>query len=151
MFRKTTAVMFIAVMAMLIALKHPVLGYCLCLDSYIAGDCVCEVEKPATDSASHDSSCNTCCSETESHNDPASSPCDDCTQHLMVDVGDFVWQVSDKIPSDTETLLPPHDFDLRSVQLPLASLHTTAPARGDPSPGLTGRTPIYLRHSVLRL
>jgi hypothetical protein len=155
MFRKCTALAFMLVMTLLITLKHPVLGYCLCLDSYFTGDCVCQAEKKSADpTAKQDSPCPSCCSTSEAENNediPAPTPCDDCTEHLLVDVGDFVWNVSDDVPSDTETFLLTPTFDLCSVQLPLASLHTTASARGDPPPGQNDGVPIYLRHRVLRL
>ncbi len=52
MIRKLTAVMFLMVMALLITLKNPVLGYCLCLDAYFTGDCVCQVEEATSRAAS---------------------------------------------------------------------------------------------------
>jgi hypothetical protein len=155
--RNMLAVMFFAVMAMLIALKHPVLGYCLCIDSYYAGDCVCAVDTPTTATSSCPSSCSTCpstCStyETSTGQDADSpAPCSDCTQVLLVNVGDFVWHASDDIPSDSATPLTSPEYDLCSKPLPMASQHSTIRNRGDPPPDLLSGTPLYLRNLVLRL
>lgn len=150
MTRNMLAVMFFAVMAMLIALKHPVLGYCLCIDSYYAGDCVCAVDTPTTATPPCSSSCSTC--ETSAGQDAASpEPCSDCTQLLLVNVGDFVWHASDDIPSDSATPLTSPEYDLCSKPLPMASQHSTIRNRGDPPPDLFSGTPLYLRNLVLRL
>jgi len=77
------------VMAMVVTLKHPVLGYCLCLDTYFTGDCVCEVD---TVSSNEIIACEDDCSATcavSKKTDP--SPCDDCTQQLTVETEDFIW------------------------------------------------------------
>ena len=165
MLRKTTAVIFMLVMTLLIALKHPVLGYCLCLNSYFTGDCVCQVEKSQPDNTSAakekaTSPCPSCCasSETvETDNDQDTPvepiPCDDCTEHLNIDVGDFVWQSSDKVPSDSElTVALPISIAALELNLPIASYYSPMSIRGDPPPGLYDTAlPLYLKHSVLRL
>lgn len=145
--------MFFTVMAMLITLKHPVLGYCLCLDSYHAGNCVCHAEKNAKQTPEPKaSSCSGCCSTAEvGEEQGATEPCNECNELLVVEVGDFFWNAQDDIPSDTEISHTAPTFDLDLAQLPLASLHTTVSTRGDPPPRLLGSVPLYLRHSVLRL
>jgi hypothetical protein len=158
MLRKTTAVMFMLVMALLITLKHPVLGYCLCLDSYFTGDCVCQVEKPQTvsDAKEPAAPCPNCAScEAEintNQNSPVKPvPCDDCTEHLNIDVGDFVWQSTDQVPDNAEMLIPFPDYlAATTVQIPSISVGTTMQIRGSP-PFRWQNIPIYLRHSVLIL
>ncbi len=159
MLRKTTAVMFMLVMALVVTLKHPVLGYCLCLDSYFAGDCVCQAEEvPAVSDIVTTSCCSNCQAnevaetETDSTTVPgAPTPCDDCTEHLNVDVGDFVWHSTDQVPDNGETFIPfPAYLATTNLQVPSASVGTTMQIRGSP-PLRWQNIPIYLRHSVLRL
>lgn len=159
MLRKTTALSFMVVMTLLITLKHPVLGYCLCLDTYFTGGCVCEEQKPVTTNPSSDLSPTSCCSSCE--NTPreqtpdtptAPGPCDDCTEHLSIDVGDFVWHSSCDIPSDSETDAKPTAFDHDEAQQRQTIAQTAQPIRGDPPPVIrTGNTPMYLRYGVWRL
>ena len=163
MLRKITAVIFMLVMALLITLKHPVLGYCLCLDAYFTGDCVCQVEKPAAPAVSQDSAstcpsaCANCALQVENENsvdtDSQPLPCDDCTKHLNLDVGDFVWQSTAYVPADTGFWLPlPAAFAPDAVQFSLVLKDTPMSIRGGPPPGLIDDgLPLYLRHSVLRL
>ncbi len=164
MLRKLTAVMFMLVMALLITLKHPVLGYCMCLDSYFSGDCVCQFEKsksngpPTAGTAEKESTsppCSSCCASCEtdtSQDSPAEpTPCDDCTEHLNVDVGDFVWQSTDQVPDNAETLIPfPVYLTTSTLQVPSTPVGTTMQIRGSP-PLRWQNIPIYLKHSVLRL
>ncbi len=161
MFRQFTAVVFLLVMALLIILKHPVLGYCLCLDAYFTGDCVCQVEQAAPAAASENLAprCPDCCAqactddeqEAPSPKDPV--PCDDCTKHLNVDVGEFVWHGSDKVPTDHGPWAP-----LPALLAPdvtrFADVWPDIPTsiRSGPPPGMIGHDPpLYLRLSVLRL
>ena len=177
MLRKTTAMIFMLVMAMLITLKHPVLGYCLCLDSYFTGDCVCQVEKSqsthssvgndnSTANGKSDSPCPTCCATSEiaecssnsitdgNQDAPVeSTPCDDCTEHFNIDVGDYVWHSSDKVPLNTEMVVAiPYNFAVQELKIPSGSFYSPMSIRGDPPPGLHNTDiPLYLRLSVLRL
>jgi hypothetical protein len=164
MYRKFTAMAFILVMAMAITLKHPVLGYCLCVDAYFTGDCQCQAEQAAkpTVNESSSSNCANCCGvETVAKNQPAtenkpstsSLPCDDCVKQLVVEVGDYVWHGSDQLPADSEFPIPHLPFALADLSW---SSHLTfyAPMsiRGDPPPGLhDSDIPHYLSHSVMRL
>lgn len=159
--RKLTALTFLAVMTLLITLKHPVLGYCFCLESYFTSDCVCQLEKNATaepekSDVSSDQTCSDCCAscdaKTSDDTPDKPSPCDDCTESLSIDVGSFVWDGSHEIPSDTESLLPVPVYALDIIGIPAASAHSEIAARGDPPPILSsGSIPLYLRHAVLRL
>jgi len=156
MLRKTTAVMFMLVMALLITLKHPVLGYCLCLDSYFTGDCVCQTEETPVASDMPKSCCSSCqaneVTKTDSDSIPSiPAPCDDCTEHLNIDVDDFVWQSTDQVPDNAATLIPfPAYLATTTLQTPSIPVGTTMPIRGSP-PFRWQNIPIYLRHSVLRL
>lgn len=165
MFRKLSAVMFMLVMALLITLKHPVLGYCICLDAYFTGDCVCETQKKESVStlkngeSPHPQCCSNCITD-ESETDSSSatnnpSPCDDCTKHLNIDVDDFVWNASDQLPSDANDFPSlASNFSDQGAELPTTSVDTALPIRGDPPPELVQYDtdlPLYLRHSVLRL
>jgi len=157
MLRKTTAVTFMLVMTLLITLKHPVLGYCLCLDSYFAGDCVCQAEEtPVTSDIMSTSCCSSCqaneVAEADSEPIPTvPSPCDDCTEHLNVDVDDFVWESTDQVPDNAETLIPfPAYLATTTLQIPNVPIGTTMQIRGSP-PFRWQNIPIYLRHSVLIL
>lgn len=165
MLQKTTAVLFMLVMALLITLKHPVLGYCLCLDSYFTGNCVCQFTppQPRDNSAVEEktgSACPGCCANSVTsepdHKQGAPVepvPCDNCTKHLNIDVGDFVWQSSDKIPLATETTSAiPYNFTIQEFKHASASHGNSMSIRGDPPPGLYAiALPLYLRLSVLRL
>lgn len=159
--RQFTAVVFLLVMALLVILKHPVLGYCFCLDSYFTGDCICQVEKatPAAVAEKSTPPCPNCCAEAcanvgqeaPSPKDPV--PCDDCTKHLNVDVGDFVWQGSDKVPADNGSWLPlPASFAPDVEPFPVVLIDIPLSIRTGPPPGMIGDDlPLYLRLSVLRL
>jgi hypothetical protein len=151
--------MFMLVMALVVTLKHPVLGYCLCLDSYFTGDCVCQSEEAPTTSDSLTTFCCSSCEaneaavvETDSESIPGiPTPCDDCTEHLNVDVGDFVWHSSDQVPDNAETLIPfPAYLATTTLQIPTVPVGTTMQIRGSP-PIRWQNIPIYLRHSVLRI
>lgn len=160
MFRKFTALAFLSVMTLLIALKHPVLGYCLCLDAYFTGGCVCQTAKLEKQQVSRTDTakpgCPGCCSPPAAEQTPQSpadpqDPCDDCTKHLSIDVGDFVWSVSDGVPDTPECQLPavvcrPTDFPRSG-----SAAYAPASARGAPPPFLAQSTPLHLRHCVLRL
>ncbi|MCP5536174.1 MAG: hypothetical protein H7A51_08045 [Akkermansiaceae bacterium] len=158
MLRKCTAISFLMVMIMLIALKHPVLGYCLCLDAYFTGDCVCQHEtRPSAKRLGSAPTCPDCCPDqsqgnTDTPREP-SEPCDDCTAHLTVDVGDFVWDNSNDTPADTgSTILPPLAYAEPATAHPAAVIDYRKPIRGDPPPYPTvSKVPLFLRHSVMRL
>jgi len=141
---------------MLITLKHPVLGYCLCLDAYFAGDCVCQTEEAPAVSDLLTSCCPSCqaneMAETNSESVPSVPvPCDDCTEHFNVDVGDFVWQSTDQVPDNAQTLIPfPAYLATATLHTPSVSVGTTMQIRGSP-PLRWQNIPIYLKHSVLRL
>lgn len=161
MFRKFTALAFILVMAMVITLKQPVLGYCLCLDAYFTGDCQCQAEqaiKP-TAHASAPSNCSSCCgTDTVNNNQPPtekkpSIPCDDCVKQLVVDVGDYVWHGSDQLPTNSEFPIPHIPFATKDLSWS-SNLTFFSPLsiRGDPPPRLhDSDIPHYLSHSVMRL
>lgn len=150
-------------MTMLITLKHPVLGYCLCLDSYFAGDCVCENEtSPTISGIDTKQSCCSSCGESSSQGEfeaPIVSspttvdPCDGCTEHWNVDVGEFVWNHSDDTPAAPEFLEPPVAiFADEAIFDTLKQVASVAPIRGDPPPRLRNTTiPLYLRHAEMRL
>ena len=154
MFRKITASVFLIVMALLIALKHPVLGYCLCIDSYFAGNCACQAEQPVT-TALDNATCPGCCpsgaSGLTAPEFAEQSPCSVCEEVLMVDVGDFIWHGGNEMPEGGESVATsPAIADAASV-LPKAYVKAAMSARGDPPPILRAGMPLYLRHSILRL
>ena len=142
MLRRSTALSFMLVMTLLITLKHPVLGYCLCIGEYVSMDCACEVEiKPV---------CTNC--DSPSCNTETPSPCDDCFSGLNIDVGDFVW----------ENITPPTyrlDESIKnSSVIPLASFNSIKVNNLyilDRPPSIALRSsitvPIYLRHMALLL
>lgn len=147
------------VMTLLITLKHPVLGYCLCLDAYFANNCLCLPEKathkptPASKPAYQENCCSSTTASTEISPEKQ-EPCEDCVELLALDVGDFVWKNTSPSPSDTEFhhLLPPAAFADKYLSPATASEHSVAAIRGSPPPDLySGMPPLYLRHSVLRL
>ncbi|MBT8044633.1 MAG: hypothetical protein KJO79_06760 [Verrucomicrobiae bacterium] len=163
MLRKSSALMFMMAMALLIALKHPVLGYCLCLDSYFAGNCACQMTTVDQDTSAPQS--HSCCIDCSDHiaasTDSSTveqkplAPCNDCKEHFKIDVGDFVWQSTDKLSDDTgasnttTASHPPGSFSLQAQTL----VHNQSAIRGDP-PSMScrdGEIPLYLRHLVLRL
>lgn len=152
MLRKVSAVTFMLVMAMVITLKHPVLGYCLCLDTYFAGNCVCAPTGPTAENTG----CHGCCSTSETEGNQAPEPCEDCTNPLSIDTGDFVWDGSHKIPSENSSENPANTL-LFSTEQSLTFQELTdahMAIRGSPPPidiTLSTSVPIYLRHSVLRL
>lgn len=162
MLRKTSAATFLIVMTLLIMLKHPVLGYCFCMDTYFASDCDCAcelVEKPKAQPTDTSDCCESgscpMSSPSDSEEAPCNpeSPCDNCTKHVSIDVGDFLWQNSSEVPSDTElwvaiTPLVPADLDFADTSLP-ASISI----RGKPPivDCLAYSIPLYLRLGVLRL
>ena len=162
MIRKFSAAIFILVMALLITLKHPVLGYCLCLNTYFTGDCVCKIEHKAPSASQKKdpvdlpdccSSCDLAANQESPPSDPSSPPCDDCTEHFSIDVGDFVWSSPNEVPSDTETFTPVSfaKYDhLGAFSNPFNNLpypYWESP----PEVTFHQSTPLYLRHSVLRL
>lgn len=158
MLRKTSAVLFLLVMTLVITLKHPVLGYCLCLDAYFTGDCICETTKNAT-SAPASTACQGCCSTNDHAEYVTPVPCGDCTKQLSIDTGDFVWNGSDISPdSETSGISDPGafstgDYFCVSQTTPFMS----GPIRGDPPPVthiplLSSQSlPLYLKLAVLRL
>jgi len=152
MLRNISAVTFMLVMTLLITLKHPVLGYCLCVNSYFTGDCSCELTKQADLQSS--TCADNCCSSAQVESEKP-APCDDCTKRLNIDVSDFVWNASDQLPE-----LDQHEFPNPAVYFTDSHLFTAltavpanAPIRGDPPPWIDLDTsqglPIYIRHSVL--
>ena len=162
MFRKFSAIAFLLVMTMVITLKHPVLGYCMCLDAYFTGGCACQSSMSASlkptkstddDSDSNTSCCGSCASIVETQEpDTPPEPCDDCVKQLIVDVGQFHWQSSDNLPSDTETLLPAQPTFWTKIQTSHTAFYTPTAIRGDPPPDLARcDLPIFLMHSVFRL
>lgn len=172
MFRKFSALAFLLVMAVVITLKHPVLGYCMCLDAYFTGDCSCQAASASSvDSASTTDQpkpcCTSCASKSASQvaekpadvtSDSRSTatqpdPCDDCVKQLIVDVGCFHWQHSDDIPSDTEVLLPSMATVEKQTSKSPALFSPTTAIRGDPPPPDVVRydLPLFLRLAVLRL
>lgn len=170
MIRRFTAFTFLLVMALTITLKHPVLGYCMCLDSYFTGACECQVvtvtvKVTESPESSADANCPSCCSasscETSSESiecsdiSEESAPCDDCVKQLVIDVGEFIWHGSDKLPIDVATTLPPTLLLSPEFDLLLAanfSYYTPMSIRGDPPLGIYhSDLPHYLSHSVMRL
>ncbi|MGB0990916.1 MAG: hypothetical protein ACPG32_00430 [Akkermansiaceae bacterium] len=164
MLRKVSAVTLLLVMTLLITLKHPVLGYCLCVDSFFAGDCSCEVaQKAQKKTSSATQSCSHCCQETAC-NTPAdgslapAAPCDDCSKRLSIDVDDFVWNGTVQVPNDPQLLDDGSshygaDLVFSGAQAPAFA---SGPIRGDPPPHSVAipaypGLPVYLRYSVLRL
>lgn len=141
--------MFMIVMTLLIALKHPVLGYCICLDSYSTTAC-CPIEEAkilaCCDDANHSD-------ESPLHHDEI--PCDDCFQSFNVDVGDFFWNSTNDVPDAEMSDLAASSFTNSSREsYPLTVFSIGLPARGDPPPGVnesSTASPLYLKHSVLRL
>ena len=146
-------------MTMVIALKHPVLGYCLCLDSYFTGDCVCQAdqERSITTNDSPAQCCGDCATDVTQKSTAStaaeSDPCDGCTQHLKVAVDDFVWQNSHDTPSDTsQPIVDQSQYFHETVKFHEASYYSPVSIRGDPPPGWHhSELPLYLRHAELRL
>ena len=155
MFRKFTASAFLLVMGLLIALKHPTLGYCLCVDSYFAGSCDCRTELPLKTASSDDAACSGCCPSSaygsKTAGFAAQDPCTDCEDVLMIDVGDFLWHGSTEVHEAGDSIATTPAFAQAAYQLPKALLKSAISARGDPPPTLGAGIPLYLRHSVLRL
>ncbi|BDS05159.1 hypothetical protein NT6N_01990 [Oceaniferula spumae] len=160
MLRKITAVLFLLVMALLITLKHPVLGYCLCLNSYFTGDCICEVSKKSAFTPVS-SECAECCSGLDLAQSETikPKPCDDCSKRLSVEVNDFVWTATDELPDASQGVhldTPSYGAHDAIFASQLATL-TCGPIRGDPppqefsAPAHSQGLPLYLRHSVLIL
>lgn len=179
MFRQFTAIAFMAVMTLLITLKHPVLGYCICLDAYFTGACQCQSQSTNPADSSNlvrlsqfpRTSCKSCCtSKTDkksvsSIGSPLSSdesaqsrsentPCDDCVKQLVVDVGDYHWQSSGDLPDAAESVIQPVSF--QSAYHPWLCQQTildgSMSSRGDPPPGVHhSDIPHRLEHSVFRL
>jgi hypothetical protein len=128
-------------MIALIALRLPVLGFCLCENDVILnGGACCE------EAATEQSSCGSCpeiLCQTEK------KPCRDCVVILSLDPGDFQWTASQFSPSKEDPT--PLDLPLNFCDdLPpkLTSRQCAAPIRGSP---LLGNVPLYLRIQVLRL
>ena len=164
MHRKISAIAFMVVMTLLITLKHPVLGYCLCLDSYFTGGCTCGTAQPNPQPTSGlknatESCCTSCGSNSagKAHSDTfaavSTDPCDDCTEYFNLEVGDFLWDATDDVSGESIFSVPASQVYPQSMMLAESSIFSTAaPIRGDPPPGtLCDSVPIYLRHSVLRL
>lgn len=154
MHRKILALSFLLVMTMVIALKHPVLGYCACLNSYFTGNCLCE-QTSSTGAAEEGQSCNGCCSETQTAEKKSHGPCDDCSQQLSIDTGDFVWDNTDNRLDSKVGQTPENDVFFPAYPSPLSlAASTCAPIRGGPPPPdavFSYNVPVYLKHSVLRL
>lgn len=144
MFRKSSALMFMLVMTLLIALKHPVLGYCLCSDAYITSSSSC---------FSNEASPCSGCSEIKTNVAP--EPCTDCVEHFSIDVDDFLWEASDDSTDTTKRV------ELPLVQYPSfdniarnAYIYSPTAIRGDPPPGVNENdisSPILLRLGVFLL
>lgn len=172
MFRKFSAIAFMMVMALLITLKHPVLGYCICIDSYFAGNCVCRAESnkqsfvkdPSQAESTKPSSCCSSCTsnlpdQTSTANEdathPSEEPCDDCTEHLKIDVGDFVWN-NTSAPPAASALDDVSSYDHAVVTSVADSKQygIATPIRAGPSfidIIYHDNVPLYLRNAVLRL
>ena len=158
---------FILVMAMVITLKHPVLGYCLCLDAYFTSDCKCSFEQAAKPSVNEStpSNCSSCCgteaadnhqatTEKNTSNPPNSSvPCDDCVKQLVVEVGDYVWHGSGQLPASSEFPIPNTPFATKDLSWTSnLTFYSPLSIRGDPPPRLhDSDIPHRLSHSVMRL
>ena len=157
MLHKFTAIAFFCVMTLLVTLKHPVLGYCFCVDAYFTGDCVCQLDKETQATTLEPTCPSGCCASvltdnsSENHSE-SQKPCDDCTTHLFVDVGDFVWHSSVDVPSDTELPYTPVLTAIETMWVGHGSFPMPDSIRGDPPPLICQySSPIYLRHRVLRL
>lgn len=150
MTRKLTASTCMLVMALLITLKHPVLGYCLCLDSYFTVNCVCVEEDTPQNT------CNGCCDTSHTQNTHHSpqkpTPCDDCTEHLTIDVGQFVWNSTNDIPADAESLFNIQAHQTNDSFIHLSPFFLNRNFRSNPPPDYLIRNfPLSSRHDVLRL
>lgn len=142
MFRKPAALMFIMVMTLLVTMKHPVLGYCICNNSYNTSE---------TTSPSEPSGSCLCCTHEAGNTDP----CEDCSMSISLDVGDFLWSTS--LDDDAHTVSvnspsPSLPNLLSSGELPRNVCSRVLDTRDTPPPGVNAsdeNLPIFLRHSVL--
>lgn len=99
-------------MIALIALRLPVLGFCLCENDVILnGDSCCE------EAATGQSSCG-CCPEILRQTEK--KPCRDCVVILSLDPGDFQWTASQFSPSKE---------DLTPLDLPINFATSCLPSR----------------------
>ena len=130
-------------MVALVALRLPVLGFCLCQNDLVlnSGTCCSEPESHLVQG-----SCGSC-KECSANLEPA--PCDDCVVVLSLDPGDFIWsatQFSPAAPSAVPLAAPAGSRDdvLLKSQVALAA----GPIRESPPPG---SSPLSMRTQVLRL
>lgn len=136
--RSFTVSAFLMMMTLLIVLKSPVLGYCHCIEGYFFGDCEC-IEQPVCSSG--------CCSDTPNQ----TAPCDDCSDELAVDVGDYLWSPATEIPA--LDLLAATDFSAPGLHARpdvLITRDSTVRAHAPPHLACEG-VPVFLRHAVMRI
>ncbi len=154
MFRKASATVLLLVMAMIITLQHPVLGYCVCIDDFFTAGCACEAEPAPPKQVS---SCATdCCKSNGAAEQKSPSPCDDCNESLTVETSDFLWVNANEFTPDNSEQAIDSTPILPSDQL-LSWQSLTAGAiqiRGSPPSDhclQPSRLPIYLKHQAFRL
>lgn len=128
-------------MIMLIALRLPVLGFCLCENHVIVNDGNCCPEVIC-----EQSTCDSC---PESKVQTGIEPCSDCVVVLSLDPGDFQWSAAQFSPAEEDATPLPVPVSFHDDLFPKAtSFSSAAPIRGSPP---LGNFAISLRTQVLRL
>lgn len=151
--KKATGIFLFCVMTLVVAMEVPALKYCLCMDSFLVGGCVCESEQ-VIEAFEPVSACASCCA-TRSENTPVKSICEtpaethQCMLTFTMDLGDYhnesQFELTRIILDDTFERVDIVAVD--TFEMKLASL-----ARGSSEPPpIPSPEPLYRRHSVYSL
>ncbi len=132
---------FALAMVVLIALRLPALGFCLCEHHLVLNSGACCVEAAAVEQ----SGCEHCVELSQAE----TAPCRDCVVILSLDPGEFNWSARQFTPAQQDGTPLPIPAGYQDLLLPAPLPGTIAgPLSGSPPPGDSG---IYLRTQVLRL
>ncbi|MFP6867675.1 MAG: hypothetical protein VCA35_17165 [Roseibacillus sp.] len=141
MLRKISGSGFALAMIAIIALRLPVLGFCLCESDVIFNGEVC-----CDQAATQQSSCG-CCSEVVTVSEE--EPCRDCVVVLSLDPGDFQWSAAQFSPAQEDGATVALPVGLQDDLLPKSHPGQIAGSiRGSPP---LGSSAVYFRSQVLRL
>ena len=135
-------------MVLLIALRLPALGFCLCQNDLVLNGSPCCTGPMGSSAPVSSSSCQGCESCPLTDSGPC-TPCEDCVVVLSLDPGDFLWSSGEGSPSQEEGAPPSFSRAAEAGFSP--PLRVSLPAgliRGSPPPGAFLA---FLRTQVLRL
>jgi hypothetical protein len=152
MVRKGTALILLWLMTVVVATSQPGLSYCLCLQTVFVGECECVdlIHEGTCSRVCDEAPCDCCSQDSSRHDDVPSSPCQDCSLQLQLDLDDFVGADSIPTPSHEGFELMSCPVQLREVDIVSSLKNSIHGIRGSPPPiaGLIPSISLRVRYSV---